>query len=103
MYIEFLPRPEGVAREFAWRLMEDEADESPIMAGDGQRWSLFTRRQMRRARDEFVVENRVPPDDAATIDSWIASLPWEPRQDGLEPYIGDDPEDEVGVELYFNA
>ena len=80
--VTYLPRPSGLAYEFAREMAQDwEAGE--WARGEGEANLYFERRHLRRLLRDFCRERKVPFKEEAAIWAWLDSLPWT-TEDMLE-------------------
>ena len=66
--IEYLPRPEGLAYEFAVQLACEAS-----CVDDGNAFGFYLRSEMEERAKEFAKENPLAED---ILMDWVASLPW---------------------------
>ena len=73
--INYLPRPDKPAYDFAWHLNinEDEADWN----GSSSTFVEYTRRNMLEQLDRYVSENELSQSDISGLRSWVDGLPWK--------------------------
>jgi len=67
--IEYLPRPTGIAYEFAKELACEAS-----CVGDGNAFGFYLREEMEERATEFAEDKEVS--DKELMD-WIATLPWD--------------------------
>lgn len=65
--IQFLPRPYGPVREFAWELVEN----SNGVLGE------YTKGGLLSAAGEFCTRRGLKPQEAKTVKDWVNGLPWD--------------------------
>ncbi|GEM_PF-1653285 len=112
--ITYLPRPDGIAYDFAWQMAE-AASVSGYMHGEGNNWAAFTQRQVLEMLEDFANRRNLPDLVKSDILAWLRSLPWDGWRNDLDtrtllpPHDTDynpvlDREDEDGglIELHFN-
>ena len=67
--IEYLPRPEGLAKEFAWELAGEAS-----CGGDGNAFGFYLRSEMEERAKAFAQGNILAEE---ILKDWIADLPWD--------------------------
>jgi hypothetical protein len=67
--IEYLPRPEGLAKEFAWHLASEASCWS-----DGNAFGFYFRSELEKQAKAFAKENILAEE---ILKDWIDSLPWD--------------------------
>ena len=73
--INYLPRPDKPAYDFAWHLNinEDEADWN----GSTSTFVEYTREALLRQLDSYITENELTQSNIADLRSWVDGLPWK--------------------------
>ena len=110
--IKFLPRPSGIAYEFAMEVAVETSGDS-YMWGEGNGWAPFTQRQVLRLLDQFAAAHSLADTDREEALAWVRSLPWEGWRDDLRigkrrrssdrhPIMDHHWTDGGLIELYFN-
>jgi len=111
--ITYLPRPRGIAYDFAWE-MAHEASVSGYMHGDDNNWGAFSQRQVLEMLEDFATRRNLPDLVKADILAWLRSLPWDGWQDDFaasqgasdddrDPVLDYDEDEDGGlIELHFN-
>ena len=82
MATHLLPRPSGVARDFAFALVEDCA-----AWGEGHALNFYFRTELELLAADYIIEHLLDVDQSKAVFGWVESLPY----------------DEAGyITLYFN-
>ena len=73
--INYLPRPDKPAYDFAWHLniKEDEADWN----GSTSTFVEYTRETLQQQLDSYITENELTQREIAGLCSWVDGLPWK--------------------------
>ena len=73
--INYLPRPDKPAYDFAWHLNinDDEADWN----GSSSTFVEYTRETLQQQLDSYITENRLPQSDIEELRRWVDGLPWK--------------------------
>jgi hypothetical protein len=67
--IEYLPRPEGLAKAFAWHLASEAS-----CVGDGNAFGFYFRSEMEKEAKEFAQDNVLAEE---ILKDWLTTLPWD--------------------------
>ena len=69
--IQYLPRPAGLATEFAWQLATEAS-----CSGDGNAFGFYRRDELKEKAKEFAKDNPLL-EAILELEDWIAALPWD--------------------------
>jgi hypothetical protein len=74
--IEYLPCPEGLAKQFAWRLASEASCWS-----DGNAFGFYFKQELEQQAKEFLAEEKLNGNPLAEdiLKDWIDSLPWDEK------------------------
>ena len=70
--IEYLERPTGIAYKFMKHLAENAN-----CVGDGNAFGFYLRKEVEQEAKDFVSRANASPDQAAEVNQWVESLPWD--------------------------